>query len=414
MRPWLAAARRWGRCALAREDGQATALFALTATVLLGSAALVVDVGRAYVLKARAENAMAAAALAGAADLPFDPSQALARAQAVGAANGFPAAHYAVACGGVCIEAAVTSGQGSFFAQVLGYPGTSVAAAAAAARAATAVTSYSTPAAGAATAQNGYVFFSAVPPGFSTAGPWPGGSQDSEADGGGSEGDGSGGTEGEGISGEADGSGGSDGSGGGWSTFTYNPNDVGQAGLLPFDVTVATVTQTPLYTPITLKVGAGEASDGNFGAVRIDGPGADAYRNDIVYGAQSPVQVGEVLTTQPGDMVGPTDQAMEQRFANYANGDPQLAVVPVVDTPQGGCVRGAGQVTVAGFAAVLLQHYTPSSGNEQGEVQAEFVGALLPSAADGLPAVATGVFGGRPALMPTAGVSGPVVASADG
>jgi Flp pilus assembly protein TadG len=413
MRLWEAAVRLWGRCPLAREDGQATVLFALMATALLGSAALVVDVGRAYVLKARAENAMAAAALAGAADLPFDPGQALAQAQAVGAANGFPAARYAVACGGVCIEATVASGQGSFFAQVLGYPGTSVAAAAAAARAATAVTSYQTPAVGAATAQNGYVFFSSVPPGFSSAGPWPGGSQGSEAAGDGSQAEGSGEAEGDGTSGEADASGASDG-GGGWSTFAYNPNDVGQAGLLPFDVTVATVTQTPLYTPITLKVGAGEASDGNFGAVRIDGPGADTYRNDIVYGAQDPVQVGEVLTTQPGDMVGPTDQAMEQRFANYANGDPQLAVVPVVDTPQGGCVQGAGQVTVAGFAAVLLQHYTPSSGNEQGEVQAEFVGALLPSASDGAPPVATGVFGGRPALMPTAGVSGPVVASAGG
>ncbi len=371
----------------ARSDaGQATVLFALLSTAIIGAAAIVVDVGRAYIVRARAENAMTAAVLAAARSLPADPAQALAEAQSMGALNGFPQATYHVACGGTCVEGLVSTRDPSVLAQILGVDSLSVSAAAAAARAQNAVTTYQTPGAGTATPANGYTFFSSVAPGFgqpgawgtATSGPSPAPSGDAST---------------------------------GYQTFAYNPNDVGQAGLLPFDVTVETATTTPLYTTISLKVGAGDATEGNFGAVRIDGPGAATYRHDIIYGASSPVSVGEVLTTQPGDVVGPTNQGMAQRSADFANGDPDLAVVPVVQPSSGG---GATQVTVAGFAAVLLSAYTPGTGTESGEVSAEFVGAFLPSTSSAVPTIATGVWGGSPYLLLPGSVTGTATASSDG
>jgi hypothetical protein len=62
------------------EDGQALVLIAVTLVVLFGMCALVLDVGRAYVVKRHLQASADAAALAGAQDLP-DPDVASATAQ---------------------------------------------------------------------------------------------------------------------------------------------------------------------------------------------------------------------------------------------------------------------------------------------------------------------------------------------
>jgi Flp pilus assembly protein TadG len=62
------------------EDGQALVLIALTLVVLFGISALVLDVGRAYVVKRHLQASADAAALAGAQELP-DPSAATSFAQ---------------------------------------------------------------------------------------------------------------------------------------------------------------------------------------------------------------------------------------------------------------------------------------------------------------------------------------------
>lgn len=479
---------------LADPSGQATVLFALLTTVLMGSAAIVVDVGRIYVLKAQEHNAMVAAALAGAAELPGNPTQALSTAQTIGTANGFPDATYAIACGGACVVASASEQEPSLFAQFLGHPYTTVASEAAAARGPEAVTQYTTPAPGTATAANGYVFFSAVPSGFNTVAGWTGvlapsngGSGSGSGTGGqggttGSSGTGSGGSSvsgsgstttstsgsssGEtggsdsgsssGSSGSSSGSsssassrsGSSSGSASGMSgqsggettttgmtgtfaAFQYNPYDVGQAALLPFDVTVNTVTSTPLGEPITLKVGAGEATDGNFGPLSLapfaappvageavpqcspQSNGASVYEENIVYGACQTVHIGDVLSTETGDMVGPTVHALETRFANYTNGDPQLAVVPVVQA-EGEGEHGKSEVTVEGFAAVLLEDYTPENGPDMGEVTAEFIGAFLPGGTNHIPSLMTGVFGATPYLLPPGTDVGPLLGEIGG
>jgi len=69
------------------ESGQAIVMLAVTLVVLLGAAALVIDVGKAYVVKRHLQASVDAAALAGAQSLP-DPTAAVAAAQAYSGAAG--------------------------------------------------------------------------------------------------------------------------------------------------------------------------------------------------------------------------------------------------------------------------------------------------------------------------------------
>lgn len=59
--------------------------------VLVGFAALAIDIGHGYLVAQRAQNAADAAALAGTVYLPADPTTAYSTVQSVAAANGFPA-----------------------------------------------------------------------------------------------------------------------------------------------------------------------------------------------------------------------------------------------------------------------------------------------------------------------------------
>jgi Flp pilus assembly protein TadG len=54
---------------------------------------------------------------------------------------------------------------------------------------------------------------------------------------------------------------------------------------------------------------------GNYGAVALGGNGADTYRDNIIHGYSGVVEVGDVLTTEPGNMVGPTNQGVTALIA---------------------------------------------------------------------------------------------------
>jgi Flp pilus assembly protein TadG len=74
------------------ESGLALVWMSLFLMVLLGFAALAVDIGHGSLISQRAQNAADAAALAGTVYLPGDPTTAISTAQTVAASNGFPAA----------------------------------------------------------------------------------------------------------------------------------------------------------------------------------------------------------------------------------------------------------------------------------------------------------------------------------
>ncbi len=125
---------------------------------------------------------------------------------------------------------------------------------------------------------------------------------------------------------------------------------------------------------VSLKLGAGAGTSGNFHALALGGTGADNYRYNLKYGFPGTVRVGQTLRTEPGNMVGPTEEAIRWRIDQdpaatadtVAAGSPRVMYVVVVDSFDG--VHGRGEVTVAGFAAFFIEGYV---GN--GEVQGRFL-----------------------------------------
>lgn len=128
------------------------------------------------------------------------------------------------------------------------------------------------------------------------------------------------------------------------------------SGLVPLGVVEGNYVPGQTYE---LKAGAGQGTTGNYGAVWFgDGsPGADTYRADLENGCPEVIHLGEQLWTEPGDMVGPTDQGLEWRLEEAGGEDPldrlnpRLLLVPVITPP----ATGRSEVTVVGFAAFLLQ-----------------------------------------------------------
>jgi Flp pilus assembly protein TadG len=77
-----------GKSALGSEDGQALILFLLAMTVLIGFVAMTLDVGQYMYARTHMQNAADAAALAGAAELPASPGNAVTQAKAFALQNG--------------------------------------------------------------------------------------------------------------------------------------------------------------------------------------------------------------------------------------------------------------------------------------------------------------------------------------
>ncbi len=54
---------------------------------------------------------------------------------------------------------------------------------------------------------------------------------------------------------------------------------------------------------------------GNFGAVALGGNGANVYRGNIANGWNGILHIGDIITTEPGNMVGPTLQGVQDLIA---------------------------------------------------------------------------------------------------
>lgn len=130
-----------------------------------------------------------------------------------------------------------------------------------------------------------------------------------------------------------------------------------------------------------LKYGAGSDSGsfhGNYCALALGGNGANVYRNNIKYGYQGEIAVGDLVTTEPGNMAGPTDDGVSYRKSLCTNGCnyatqieancPRVVIAPVVDT----LPNGRGQTTVKGFAAFFLEE-TQSGSKGQKDVVGRFL-----------------------------------------
>lgn len=105
------------------ESGQVFVLFAVVLAVLLGISALSLDLGFSYMTKSELQKAADSAALAGAQELPDDPTQASAYAKTYATSNGVKASdNMTIAVGGDNKSITVTINRTSptFFAKIFG------------------------------------------------------------------------------------------------------------------------------------------------------------------------------------------------------------------------------------------------------------------------------------------------------
>lgn len=134
----------------------------------------------------------------------------------------------------------------------------------------------------------------------------------------------------------------------------------------------------------SLKNAAGEGENGWYGAMALGGHGASIYEDNLKYGYQGVISIGDIIETEPGNMSGPTRNGIQYRLGtmtdtstpdNINPNSPRLLYVPVIDE-----IPGNGRTTarVVGFAAFLLKNELPGNGNDC-EIKGYFVRTITPA-----------------------------------
>lgn len=131
-------------------------------------------------------------------------------------------------------------------------------------------------------------------------------------------------------------------------------------GIRPF-----AIEQQPLDFGLTytLKEGGGAGSNGNYGALALNGNGASNYKANIINGFNGHLKVGDFVYTEPGNMSGPTSQGINAlisqcnhspkcTFDKYDIDCPRIITVIMVDSL---AVNGRSSVQIVGFAKFFLE-----------------------------------------------------------
>lgn len=114
---------------------------------------------------------------------------------------------------------------------------------------------------------------------------------------------------------------------------------------------------------VVLKEGGGSGSNGNYGALALGGRGAANYRNNIIYGYDSALKIGDWIDTETGNMSGPTETGVNTlirscghspkcTFDRFQPDCPRVVTVIIVDSMD---VNGRKPVKVVGFASFFLE-----------------------------------------------------------
>ena len=155
----------------------------------------------------------------------------------------------------------------------------------------------------------------------------------------------------------------------------------GMSGTVPFGLVQQTLTYGQNYI---IKFGSDiqEGSyKGNFGALALGGTGAKVYETNIINGYDGQINVGDWVSTETGNMVGPTSKGIKARynqdptatFSTVTKDSPRIMIVPVIQSIQ---VAGRNEVLVVGFAAMFLESNNVSNGT----VTAKFMQMVTPGA----------------------------------
>lgn len=132
----------------------------------------------------------------------------------------------------------------------------------------------------------------------------------------------------------------------------------GVAPLIIRDTTILSITPGTLTT---LKYGNPDLAPGNFAGLSLSGTDDTAYINDLTYGYQSTLRVGQEVLTKPGNMAGPTQDGMVARISqchdactydNFVTGCPRVVIIPVYKDQT---FEGRSYLTICGFTSFFIK-----------------------------------------------------------
>ncbi len=132
---------------------------------------------------------------------------------------------------------------------------------------------------------------------------------------------------------------------------------------------------------VTLKEDAGDGQQGNYGVVSLGGTGSKVYENNIKYGYNGTLKVGDLIDTETGNMSGATYDGVNyitttdnSTFSNYKRDSLRIWTIPIVNTLN---VSGKKSVEIIGFAAFFVEDTKKKSG------KTEIIGRFIEFVANG-------------------------------
>jgi len=134
---------------------------------------------------------------------------------------------------------------------------------------------------------------------------------------------------------------------------------------------------------VTLKVGGGYGSYGNYGAIALGGTGASNFKEKALYGYSGTISVGDFLETETGNMSGATNaiknyiNSENSTFDNFPRDSVRVWTLPLVESLD---VTGRDKVEVIGFAVFYVEAVQNSSGKM--EITGRFIRYALNSVTD--------------------------------
>lgn len=113
------------------------------------------------------------------------------------------------------------------------------------------------------------------------------------------------------------------------------------------------------YKEYKLKVDQTESEQGYFGILALGGPGAATYEDNLRYGYQDSLKLGDVIDTQTGNIAGKTRQVIQEKMKDNCNYTPggsidrdckRVLLIPVYKPYNHESGKQLKQVQVTGFA----------------------------------------------------------------
>ena len=120
---------------------------------------------------------------------------------------------------------------------------------------------------------------------------------------------------------------------------------------------------------VTLKEGTGEEPQhGWFGALSLGGSGASIYKKNLKFGYPGRLAVGDLVSTESGNMSGPTSEGLAYRINCchhvpqcsincFASGCSRILIVPIVRAVSQNPGDHTFTVRIVGFGAFLVDSF---------------------------------------------------------